>query len=106
MDNSYKNIIFTKHSLERMGKRSIDQDRIWQVINHPRKVYNSSGGSKKYLKTINDRRFQVIATYLPKEKKYLVISTWVRGEDDKQGIVWTIITLPFKIIWWLISRIF
>ncbi len=110
MPSSYKNIIFTKHALERMNKRSISQDKIWQVINHPDKTFNegsnNKGASKKFIKETGDRKYQVIATYLPNENKYLVISTWVRGEDDKQGIVWTLITLPFKIIWWIVKKLF
>ncbi|MBU0974323.1 DUF4258 domain-containing protein [Patescibacteria group bacterium] len=114
MSNSYKNIIFTKHALERMDKRSISKDKIWQVVNHPDKTFtpksadkNDSGGyknnignskkvSRKYLKKISDRKYQAIATYLPKEKKYLVISTCVRGEDDKQNIIWWIIKKLFS----------
>ena len=103
MPNTYKNIVFTKHALERMNKRSISKDRIWQVVNHPDKTFKKE---KKYLKEIGDRKYQVVATHLPKEQKYLVISTWVRGEDDKQSFIWTLITLPFRIIWWIIKKLF
>ncbi|NCO12648.1 MAG: hypothetical protein COZ34_04980 [Candidatus Pacebacteria bacterium CG_4_10_14_3_um_filter_34_15] len=111
MPDTYKNIIFTKHAIERMNKRSISKDKIWQVINHPDKTFNESssnekGVTKKFIKETGDRKYQVIATYLPNEQKHLVISTWVRGEDDKQSIIWLIITLPFKIIWWLIKKLF
>lgn len=111
MEKNYKNLIFTNHALERMSKRSISKDRIWEVVNHPSKVFdsNSNGSdkySKKYIRRINDRNYHVVATYLPKENKQLVISVWVRGEDDKLGLVWTLITLPFKIIWWIFKKIF
>lgn len=110
MPNYYKNIIFTKHALERMNKRSISTDRIWQVINHPDKSFvesssGSKGTTKKFLKEVGGRKYQAVATYLTDEKKYLVISTWVRGEDDKQSIIWIIITLPFKIIWWIFKKL-
>lgn len=110
MSNNYKNIVFTKHALERMDKRSISKDRIWQVINHPDKSFNEGGGSKdsskKFIKEVGGRKYQAVATYLPNERKYLVISTWVRGEDDKQSIIWIVITLPFKIIWWIVKKLF
>lgn len=111
MSTSYKNILFTKHALERMDKRSISKDKIWQVINHPDKTFNEGsnsekGSSKKFIKETGNRKYQVIASYLQKEKKYLVISTWVRGEDDAQGLIWTLIILPFKIIWWIIKKLF
>jgi len=105
MKNYYKNIVFTEHALERMSKRSISKDKIWQIINHPDKTLKKSK-SKKYLREINGRKYQVVATYLANEKKYLVISTWVRGEDDKQSIVWILVSLPFKIIWWFIKKLF
>jgi len=100
MSSIYKNIVFSKHALERMGKRSITKEKVWQIINHPDK---KNSQKNKYIKTINDRKYHIIATYLPKEKKYLIISTWVRGEDDRQSIIWLIIALPFKLIWWLLS---
>jgi hypothetical protein len=106
MSNKYKNLIFTKHAAERIGDRSITKDKIWQTINNPDKVLKKNHGSKKFIKTISDRKFHVVATYLTKEKSYLVISAWVRGEDDKQSIIWTLITLPFKIIFWIIKYLF
>jgi hypothetical protein len=111
MKNSYKNIVFTKHALERMNKRSISKDKIWQVINNPDKTLNKSsnrtkGVTKKYLKELSGRSYQVVASYLKQEKKYLIISTWVRGEDDKQSIIWILITLPFRIILWILKKIF
>lgn len=105
MSNKYKNVIFTKHALERMKKRSINKDKIWETINYPDKVYKSDIDDKKYLSKIRGRKYQAVATYLKDEKKYLVISAWVRGEDDKASPVWVLITLPFKIIFWILRKL-
>ncbi|MBP7740689.1 DUF4258 domain-containing protein [Candidatus Woesebacteria bacterium] len=104
MTETYKNIVFTKHAFERMKKRSIAVDKIWDVVNHPHKTFGDS--QKKFIKEINGRKYQAIAKFLNKENKYLIISTWVRGEDDKQEIIWMIITFPFKLIWWIIKKLF
>ena len=105
MSNKYKNLIFTKHALERMGKRSIAKDKIWQVINKADKKTNKGRDNKKYIKEINDRTYHAVATYLKDERKHLVISAWVRGEDDKQSFIWLLITAPFKLIWWILKKL-
>lgn len=106
MPEHFKNIIFTKHALARMDKRSISFDKIWSVINHPDKSFKRDNKSKKFIKKINDRNYHAIATYLPDEEKFLIISAWVRGEDDKQSFIWILLTLPFRIGWWIIKKIF
>lgn len=106
MDQNYKNLVFTKHALERLGDRSISMDAIWQTVSHPDKKFKNDGNSTKFIKTVGGRKVHTVATYLNKENKWLVVSVWVRGEDDKQPLVWQIIVLPFKILWWLLKAIF
>ncbi|NCN50847.1 MAG: DUF4258 domain-containing protein [Candidatus Pacebacteria bacterium] len=96
---TYKNIVFTKHAAERMALRSIADHSVWETITYPESVKSEQKQSKRYIKTINGRRHFVVASYLPAEKKYLVVSTWIRGEDDRVPLAWTLITLPFKLLW-------
>ena len=105
MEREYKNIVFTKHALERMSSRSITTHSIWEVISHPDKVQSEKNDSRRYIKMLRGRKYFVVANYLQSEKKYLVVSTWVRGEDDKEPIAWILITLPFKILWKLIKAV-
>lgn len=105
MSHTYKNIIFTTHAYDRIKSRSLAVHSIYETINFPQKTVGESKGNKKYLKTIQNRKYQVVATYKPDQKKYLVISAWVRGEVDKQPFAWQLITLPFRIIWWTIKKI-
>lgn len=109
MGRSYKNIVFTKHAAERTALRSISDDAVWNTITFPDKVQQESHQSKRYIKLKNGRKYFVIATYLPQESKYLIVSTWVRGEDDAQPLAWVLISLPFKLVWrlskYLISKI-
>lgn len=102
---TYKNLIFTTHALERMSDRSISPHAVWQVISAPEKTKSSGEGAKKYIKTLSERKYHIVAKYLAQEQKYLVISVWVRGEDDKVSFVWQLIALPFKFIWWQVKLI-
>ncbi len=100
------NIVFTKHASERLKDRSIAEDYIKRTIEHPDKKIHQDDNNWKFIKTIKGRKVHAVATYLEKEKKWLVISVWVRGEEDKLPIVWQLITLPFKLIFWVIKRLF
>lgn len=106
MNKEYKNIIFTKHALDRLKDRSIDYAHIADVINHPNKKFKQDGSTTKFIKTINNRKIHTVASYLKKDNKWLVISVWVRGEDDKAPFIWQLITLPFRVIWWTLKTIF
>lgn len=102
--NTYKNLIFTNHAFDRLSLRSITQDAIWQTINYPEKKYPQDQ-TIKFIKSVQDRRLHVIASWLAKENKWLVVSVWVRGEEDQEPVIWQLITLPFKLIWWLIKKL-
>lgn len=105
MSKTYKNIIFTTHAYDRIKSRSLAVHSIYETVNFPEKVIGKTQSNKKFVKTIQNRKYQVVATYKPDQKKYLVISAWVRGEVDKQPLARQLITLPFRIIWWLIKKI-
>lgn len=100
------NVIFTKHALSRLSERSLTKDQIVEVINSPQLTKPiAQTQTTKFIKTINDRRIHVVAS-LSSEKKWLVISVWVRGEEDKLPIVWQLLTLPFRLFWKLIQFVF
>ena len=107
MNREYKNLIFTKHALERLGDRNISKDAVWQVVNYPETFHNKGkkGKATKFIRSLNDRKYHVVANYLPKKEKWLVVSVWVRGEEDKKSAVWLLITFPFKIGWWVLQEI-
>lgn len=82
MNREYKNVLFTNHALERLELRRITQDMIVKTIEKPDDKVLEDDGDTKFIKTINSRNVQVVSKYLPDEKKWLVKSAWVRGEDD------------------------
>jgi hypothetical protein len=98
--------IFTKHALERLHQRSISQERAEAVLRHPDKTFpGKKAGTIKFIRELDGRNIQLIATYLEREKQWLVVSAWVRGEEDKVPLMWQILTAPFKLSWWLLKRL-
>lgn len=100
--NTYKDLIFTNHAYHRLKQRSLSFDGVWQTVHYPNKK-NKSGSNFKFVKVIGDRNYQVVANFLKSENKYLIVSVWVRGEDDHAPLVWQILTLPFRLLWWLLK---
>jgi len=80
-------IIFTKHALSRSQQRYVPQDKIEQVLLYPDNTFSLEDNKTKFIRVIDQRQFQVIASYLAKEDKWLVISAWVRGEEDSKPIL-------------------
>jgi len=103
MSRTYKNIILTNHAYDRIKSRSISDYSIYDTINYPDKKISKANNSVKYIKDIGSRKYHVVATYKKDQKKYLVISAWVRGEDDRVPIIWQLITFPFKAAFWIIK---
>lgn len=102
----YKNLVFTNHALDRMKQRSVSADAVWRVLQHPEFTKpEGKQNTTKFIRTINHRQYQVIGTYLPQEKKTLVVSVWVRGEEDRVPLIWQIISAPFRVLWWLINKL-
>lgn len=104
--NHYKNLIFTNHAQDRYKSRDISAETIFQTIKNPDYKVKIDQNKAKFLRNLNKRKIQVIAIYKNEEKKWLVISAWVRGEEDKLPLTWQIISFPFKLIWWSLKSLF
>jgi len=103
MSETYKNLVFTKHALERTSDRSLSKDVIYQTVSSPDKTFHNKSNFK-FIRTISGRKIHVVATPI-ENNKFLVISTWVRGEEDKESLMWQIISLPFRLVWWIVKII-
>lgn len=103
MDRTYKNLVFTKHALERLSGRVLTQDAVYQTVATPDKTFPSQGNTK-FIRTINSRLIHVVATPI-ENNRWLVVSTWVRGEEDIEPLVWQLVALPFKLVWWSIKKV-
>lgn len=101
MDRTYKNLVFSKHALERLSGRSLTQAAIHQTISDPERTFQNQGNTK-FIRTLNGRRIHVVATPI-EQRRWLIVSAWVRGEEDREPVVWQIIALPFRLLWKLLS---
>jgi hypothetical protein len=105
MSNHYRDLILTNHAIARQSLRSINFEALYQTIHQPDKKIRIEGEKWKFIKKINDRQHQIIANYLVDQKKWLIISAWVRGEEDQVPLIWQLISAPFRLIWWTIKTI-
>lgn len=86
MQREYENVIFTDHALERIRTRRITQDMIVRTIKSPDRREREDDGDTKFIKDINTRSVHVVSRYLDDQKRWLVISAWVRGEEDPKPL--------------------
>lgn len=106
MTHTYKQLVFTNHGWERLQDRRLTMDAVWQVVATPHQQESMGDGKTKYIRVVNGRLIHVVASWLPHEQRWLVISVWVRGEADRVPLIWTLITAPFRVLWWLLRLLF
>ena len=80
------NIVLTDHARERMSLRSISAQAISQTVAKPDRKEKEDDGDTQFIRKIKGRQYHVVAYYLSDERKWLVKTTWVRGEDDPQPL--------------------
>jgi len=102
----YQKLVFTNHAWDRLQDRSVSLDLIWRTVSQPSHQIALEDNKTKYVREINGRPVHVVASWLPHEQRWLVISVWVKGEADKVPLIWQLITAPFKLCWWLMKLIF
>jgi len=105
MSNHYRDLILTNHAAARQSLRSIGFEDLYRTIHQPDKKIKIKGEKWKFIKKIENRQYQIIANYLTDQKKWLVISTWVRGEEDRLPFMWQLISAPFRLVWLAIRTI-
>lgn len=82
MHPQYTHIVFTRHARERMGQRVITEDMVTAAIQRPDRTYPEDDGDTKFIRRIDGVTLHVVCKPIPEEARWLVKSTWVRGEDD------------------------
>src|SRR6185295_13108386 len=98
-------IILTHHAEERMRKRKMASSDIERVIGNPDQTFpGKKPGTVKFIKSIDGRNHQVIAKLLENKKDWLVLSVWVRGEEDSNWIEWLALA-PFKLIYYMFKTL-
>lgn len=99
-------LILTTHARERLALRKLSVSEVEAVLRNPDKTLpGKKPQTHTFIRNLNGRLIHVIANYEEKQKKWLIVSVWVRGEDDPTPFVWQLLTLPFKLSWWLVKKL-
>jgi hypothetical protein len=80
-------IVFTKHANERLAQRKITREMVISTIEIPEKYFVEGDGNTKFISTVDGRTLHVVCQPLVEERKWLVKTVWVRGEDDAGRVV-------------------
>jgi hypothetical protein len=79
---NHETVRFTKHARERLDLRRLSEDMIIEVMRKPNTTRNIDDGKIKFTGKVMGANVHAICKPLIEENKWLVISLWVRGEDD------------------------
>jgi hypothetical protein len=105
MPHTYRQLVFTTHAWERLQDRHVTPDAISQAVQSPTERVTLDGGKTKFIKTVSGRLIHVVAHWLPQEQHWLIVSVWVRGENDRVPLMWQLLTAPFKLLGWLVKQV-
>ena len=99
-------LIFTHHAQERARRRQISATEIGQVLSRPDQTFpGEKPGTIKFTRTLDGRPMYVVATFLKASQKWLIVSVWVRGEEDPTPLSWQVITFPFRLVYKIIRQL-
>lgn len=99
-------IIFTTHAEERMRKRKMARFDIERTLKNPDQSFpGKKAETVKFIKHIDSRRHEVVAKYLKDQNSWLILSVWIRGEDDPASWIEWIVLAPFKLVVWCFKKV-
>ena len=84
---NHETVVFSKHAKERLDLRRIGEDMVIQVMRKPTASHKIDDGKIKFVGKSMGAKVHAICKPLPEENKWLVITLWVRGEDDAGNFV-------------------
>ena len=100
MQRELQNVIFTNHAIERLKLRRISQNMVVQTVKRSDESFLEDDGDTRFIKDIKGRNVHIVARQADEPGKWLVISAWVRGEDDPKPLFVRIL----QAIWGLFKR--
>lgn len=98
MKHDYKNLIFTDHALQQMRKRRIKREMVYDTIHKPDNKEPEEADKFRFIRVIDDRNVHVVASFAETQKKWLVVTAWVRGEDDPRPLAVRVLLLPIRML--------
>jgi hypothetical protein len=79
--------------------RKLSQADVVAVMRGPEKTYPGKKDSTvKFIRKIDGRCIHVIGKLLVEKKQWLILSAWVRGEEDPKGLV-------TRLVEWVVDKI-
>ena len=99
-------VIYTTHARERISLRRLSTWSIEDAIKNPDKWVDLDDGKRKFIKMQGKRLYHVVAECNERQRAWVVISVWVRGEEDPENFLWQLLVAPFKLAWWLVRLLF
>ncbi len=96
-------VILTKHAQERIKQRRMTALGVEQTVLNPDRKVPLENGETKFIKKQGQRLYQAVGVYENKQKAWIVLSAWVRGENDKPELLWRIIVWPWQMLWKLMK---
>ena len=105
MQSEYKNVVFSNHALNRLKKRNISQEAVVRTLKKPTEKNEVDNGNIKFIKEVEKREIHVVANWLEDENRWIVVSAWVRGEDDPRPLWHWVFILPYRLLHWTFKRL-
>lgn len=109
---NHQTVVFTKHARERRDLRSVSDDMIIQVMRNPVQIQKIEDGKIKFIGKAMGAKVHVISKPIVEENKWLVITIWVRGEDDAGNFadsykrwgrrLWFLFPIPYLLVFIII----
>lgn len=74
-----KEIVFSKHAIEKIMERNIDEKLIKDTIMAPEKIVDSREGAKIAHREIKNKMLRVV--FKEEEKYYIVVTAYLTGKE-------------------------
>jgi hypothetical protein len=98
MQREHKNVIFTDHAMQRLKRRRISQDMAVNALRKPDRKQDEDDGKVRFVREINGRNVQIVARYLDDDQQWMVVTGWVRGEEDPRRWWVHVLLLPWVVL--------
>ncbi len=99
-------IIYTHHARARIKKRGLSFLGVEQTIFGADSQKPLAAHQVKFIKQQGSRLYHVVANFNPQQNAWIVISAWVRGENDRPALVWRILSWPFRMVFKFLQLLF
>lgn len=76
VSNSYGNVIWTNHALERLNQRGLSQEMAWQTFKNPQTSAKEKQNTLKFERKFQSSTVTVVAKQNDK-REWVILSAWI-----------------------------